>query len=57
MFYLRINHKIEFIYMVENNFDSDIMNAKAYLEVIAGPMFSGKTSMLLQIYKNYKFSF
>jgi len=41
--------------MVENNFNSDIMNAKAYLEVIIGPMFSGKTSLLLQIYKNYKF--
>ena len=32
------------------------MNSKrAYLEIILGPMFSGKTSKLLELYKQYKF--
>jgi thymidine kinase len=30
-------------------------NKKAYLEIITGPMFSGKTSKLLEIYKQCKF--
>jgi thymidine kinase len=30
-------------------------NKKAYLELITGPMFSGKTSKLLEIYKQCKF--
>jgi len=30
-------------------------NQKAYLEIITGPMFSGKTSKLLEIYKQCKF--
>ena len=29
--------------------------ANGYLEVILGPMFSGKTSKLLEIYKQYTF--
>jgi thymidine kinase len=29
--------------------------SNAYLEIILGPMFSGKTSKLLQIYEKYKF--
>jgi len=28
---------------------------KAYLEIITGPMYSGKTTKLLEIYKNYHF--
>jgi thymidine kinase len=31
------------------------MSNSAYLEIIVGPMFSGKTSKLLEIYKQYKF--
>lgn len=30
-------------------------NKRAYLEIITGPMFSGKTSMLLEIYKQCNF--
>ena len=33
--------------------NKDIKNA--YLEIIIGPMFSGKTSKLLQLYKQYSF--
>ena len=32
-----------------------MMQNKAYLEIILGPMFSGKTSKLLEIYKHCKF--
>jgi thymidine kinase len=31
------------------------MNDSAYLELIIGPMFSGKTSRLIEIYKQYNF--
>lgn len=34
---------------------SSLMNAKGYLELIIGPMYSGKTSKLLEIYKQCKF--
>ena len=34
---------------------SDINMSSAYLEIIIGPMFSGKTSKLLEIYKQCKF--
>jgi len=34
---------------------SDQNSKKAYLELITGPMFSGKTSKLLEIYKQCKF--
>ena len=34
---------------------SDISSPAAYLEVILGPMFSGKTSKLLEIYKQYEY--
>lgn len=30
-------------------------NSKAYLEIIIGPMYSGKTSKLIEIYKQCKF--
>lgn len=34
---------------------SKMMSKSAYLEIILGPMFSGKTSKLLELYKQYKF--
>ena len=34
---------------------ADISSPSAYLEVILGPMFSGKTSKLLEIYKQYEY--
>ena len=34
---------------------SQIINESGYLEIIIGPMFSGKTSKLLEIYKQCKF--
>jgi thymidine kinase len=33
----------------------EIYNDCGYLEIIKGPMFSGKTTRLLDIYKKYKF--
>ena len=35
--------------------NSKMMSKSAYLEIILGPMFSGKTSKLLELYKQYKF--
>ena len=34
---------------------TDIYNDSGYLEIIKGPMFSGKTTRLLDIYKKYSF--
>ena len=34
---------------------SSLLNSKGYLELIIGPMYSGKTSKLLEIYKQCKF--
>lgn len=34
---------------------SSLINSKGYLELIIGPMYSGKTSKLLEIYKQCKF--
>ena len=37
------------------NNQRDMSNATGYLELILGPMFSGKTSKLLEIYKQCSF--
>jgi thymidine kinase len=40
---------------INNNTNSQTSSSTAYLEIIIGPMFSGKTSKLLNIYKQCKF--
>ena len=41
--------------IINNNMNNSVITSSAYLEIIIGPMFSGKTSKLLNIYKQCKF--
>ena len=41
--------------IIKTNMESNTIYDKGYLEIVIGPMFSGKTSKILDIYKQCKF--
>ena len=39
----------------QENMSKTIQQQEGYLELILGPMFSGKTTQIIQIHNNYSF--